>query len=323
MSHNIALNFEDGVTRFIECKPGETVADAAYRAGHQHPAGLPRRRLRHLQVPRAKSGGYDGGCLHRGRADRRGSGGGLCLACQMRPETDLVAAHRRLLGGLQDPGHGLPGRGASAWSSCPTARSACRSRSRTPAGCISCRASTSTSWCRAPDQRAPTPSARRRARTRDLPGPQRAGRADEQLSDRARQAGRRAEPQRARRQLLPARHQAAAAVAGGRHRAGAVPVHAGQGWRRPAASSRSTWSTASPTTATWSGSRRSRSYAKRIPSFTFATCVADEGSAHPRKGYVTAHLEAKHLNGGEVDVYLCGPPPMVEAVRAWLPATRA
>ena len=56
----------------------------------------------------------------------------------------------------------------------------------------------------------------------------------------------------------------------------------------------------------------------RIPSFTFETCVAAEGSAHPRKGYVTAHIEPGHLNGGDVDVYLCGPPPMVDAVRAWL-----
>lgn len=31
MTYSIALNFEDGVTRFIDCKPGETVLDAAYR----------------------------------------------------------------------------------------------------------------------------------------------------------------------------------------------------------------------------------------------------------------------------------------------------
>jgi benzoate/toluate 1,2-dioxygenase reductase subunit len=43
-----------------------------------------------------------------------------------------------------------------------------------------------------------------------------------------------------------------------------------------------------------------------------------EGSAHPRKGYVMAQVEPGHLNGGDVDVYLCGPPPMVDAVRAWL-----
>ena len=30
------------------------------------------------------------------------------------------------------------------------------------------------------------------------------------------------------------------------------------------------------------------------------------------------HVEASHLNDGDVDVYLCGPPAMVDAVRAWL-----
>ena len=59
-------------------------------------------------------------------------------------------------------------------------------------------------------------------------------------------------------------------------------------------------------------------YAARIPGFSFATCVAAEASAHPRKGYVTAHIAPDHLHGGDVDVYLCGPPPMVDAVRGWL-----
>src|SRR5690606_29490519 len=31
MSYNIALNFEDGVTRFISCNEGDAVLDAAYR----------------------------------------------------------------------------------------------------------------------------------------------------------------------------------------------------------------------------------------------------------------------------------------------------
>lgn len=33
MSHTIALDFEDGVTRFIRCKGTESVVDAAYRQG--------------------------------------------------------------------------------------------------------------------------------------------------------------------------------------------------------------------------------------------------------------------------------------------------
>ena len=40
MSHQIALNFEDGVTRFVNANPGETVADAAYRQGINIPCLL-------------------------------------------------------------------------------------------------------------------------------------------------------------------------------------------------------------------------------------------------------------------------------------------
>jgi benzoate/toluate 1,2-dioxygenase reductase subunit len=55
--------------------------------------------------------------------------------------------------------------------------------------------------------------------------------------------------------------------------------------------------------------------AKRLPGFSFACCVADENSTYPHKGYVTRFIEPAQLNGGDVDVYLCGPPPMVQAVR--------
>lgn len=56
----------------------------------------------------------------------------------------------------------------------------------------------------------------------------------------------------------------------------------------------------------------------KLAGFDYRTCVADGGSAHDRKGYVTAHVEPEWLNGGDVDVYLCGPVAMVEAVRGWL-----
>lgn len=57
------------------------------------------------------------------------------------------------------------------------------------------------------------------------------------------------------------------------------------------------------------------------PQFEYVTCVADEASSHPRKGYATAHVEPGWMNGGDVDVYLCGPVPMVEAVRNWMKAS--
>jgi benzoate/toluate 1,2-dioxygenase reductase subunit len=58
-------------------------------------------------------------------------------------------------------------------------------------------------------------------------------------------------------------------------------------------------------------------YRAKLPNFTYATVVADTGSLHPRKGWVTQHMAAEALNEGDVDVYLCGPPPMVDAVRKY------
>jgi NAD(P)H-flavin reductase/ferredoxin len=64
-------------------------------------------------------------------------------------------------------------------------------------------------------------------------------------------------------------------------------------------------------------------YTKALPNFSFACTVADENSSYPNKGYVTRYIEPEHLNGGDADVYLCGPPPMVDAVRSFLTAQTA
>jgi benzoate/toluate 1,2-dioxygenase reductase subunit len=56
----------------------------------------------------------------------------------------------------------------------------------------------------------------------------------------------------------------------------------------------------------------------QIANFSYRTCVASAESTHDRKGYVTEHIETEWLNNGDVDVYLCGPVAMVEAVTAWL-----
>ena len=55
-------------------------------------------------------------------------------------------------------------------------------------------------------------------------------------------------------------------------------------------------------------------FAEALPNFRYTTVVVDAASEHPRKGYVTHHMNAEVLNDGDVDVYLCGPPPMVDAV---------
>ncbi|MFZ6772148.1 benzoate 1,2-dioxygenase electron transfer component BenC [Undibacterium sp. SXout7W] len=58
--------------------------------------------------------------------------------------------------------------------------------------------------------------------------------------------------------------------------------------------------------------------AAQHPQFTYRTCVAAADSQHTRKGYVTQHIEPEWLNAGDVDMYLCGPVAMVDAVKKWL-----
>jgi benzoate/toluate 1,2-dioxygenase reductase subunit len=55
--------------------------------------------------------------------------------------------------------------------------------------------------------------------------------------------------------------------------------------------------------------------AQELPQLTWDYCVSDPESSAPNKGYVTGLIRPEHLYDGDVAVYLCGPPPMVEAVR--------
>lgn len=61
---------------------------------------------------------------------------------------------------------------------------------------------------------------------------------------------------------------------------------------------------------------RVRALADQIGNVTVITVLAAPDEDHDRKGFVTDHLSTADLNGGDCDVYLCGPPPMVDAVRA-------
>ncbi|ODQ92871.1 benzoate 1,2-dioxygenase electron transfer component BenC [Mycolicibacterium holsaticum] len=55
--------------------------------------------------------------------------------------------------------------------------------------------------------------------------------------------------------------------------------------------------------------------AGELSNFTWDYCVADKNSAATHKGYVTALMTPEHLHEGDASIYLCGPPPMVDAVR--------
>lgn len=61
-----------------------------------------------------------------------------------------------------------------------------------------------------------------------------------------------------------------------------------------------------------------RAYEEKLPNFTWDLIASEEGTSAPHTGYVTQIIEPQHLNDGDVDIYLCGPPPMVNAVSKWL-----
>ena len=56
--------------------------------------------------------------------------------------------------------------------------------------------------------------------------------------------------------------------------------------------------------------------ASALDGFTWDHCVSDPRSTAEHKGYVTGLIEPTHLHDGDAALYLCGPPPMVEAVRS-------
>ena len=91
MAHSIALNFEDGVTRFIECHPGETIADASYRLGINIPLDC-RDGVCGTCKFRVESGAYDRGNYLEDALTEEEAAMGWALACQTRPKTDLVVA---------------------------------------------------------------------------------------------------------------------------------------------------------------------------------------------------------------------------------------
>jgi benzoate/toluate 1,2-dioxygenase reductase subunit len=89
MAHNIALNFEDGVTRFVTCDADESVADASFRAGINIPLDCRDGACGTCKC-RAESGDFDAGTYIEDALTEQEFAEGYALACQMRPLGDLV-----------------------------------------------------------------------------------------------------------------------------------------------------------------------------------------------------------------------------------------
>jgi benzoate/toluate 1,2-dioxygenase reductase subunit len=321
MSHNIALQFEDGVTRFIHCNPDETLADAAYRQKVNIPLDCRDgacgtcRGLCESGDYDLPEGSYIEDALSADEAARR-----VILACQMRPRSDCVVQ-------------------------VPASSAACKTGASRHAGRIAAveRLSESTigfsieldagacpdflagqyvnveipgsGLTRAYSFSSPPGAPRAEFLVRNVPD----GRMSHFLRDEAK-AG---QPitftgpngsfylREVERPLL--------FLAGGTGLApflAMLDVLAASGCAQPV---RLVYGVTRDEDLV--GLAQLDVLKARLPQFDYRSCVVDPASAHPRKGYVTAHVEPEWLHGGDVDVYLCGPVAMVDAVRQWLDAS--
>jgi benzoate/toluate 1,2-dioxygenase reductase subunit len=318
VGHNIALNFEDGVTRFVECRSEETVADASYRLGINIPLDCRDGACGTCKC-RVQSGEYDGGSYIEDALTDEEAAQGLALACQMRAKTDLVVdifassevcktrgqrfqAQLKSVERLSDTTIFFTLEGAGPVSFLP--------------GQYVNVLVPGTDQRRSYSFASPPGADTQSFLVRDIkPGLMstflREGAAAGTSVEFVGPAGS-FYLRDARRPLLflaggtglaPFLSMLGRLGQAGAQAAGAQPIHMVYGVTND---------------ADLVGVDQLEALASRVPGFTFSTCVAAGDSGHPRKGYVTAHIEPAHLNGGEVDIYLCGPPPMVDAVRGWL-----
>ena len=311
MEHKIALNFEDGVTRFIATRPDETVADASYRLGINIPLDCRDGACGTCKC-RIEAGAFDPGSYIEDALTDEEAAEGYGLACQMKPKSDLVlsiaasssvcktkiARHDAVVEAVETlspttitlvlrpaapvaflPGQyvnvDVPGSGqrrSYSFSSAPESETASFLVRRIPGGAMT----TFLTERAAPGIPVSFTGPVGSFYLRDLRRPILMLAGGTGLAP----------------LLSMLEHLAATSSA--------HPVHLVYGV------------TSDPDLVEIG---RLDAIASRLANFTYATCVADADSAHPRKGYVTAHLGPEHLKGGDVDVYLCGPPAMVEAVR--------
>ena len=89
MDHRVALAFEDGVTRFITCRDDQTVADASYRARINIPLDC-RDGACGTCKALCESGEFDGGTYLEDALSDDEAQSGYVLPCSMKPRSDLV-----------------------------------------------------------------------------------------------------------------------------------------------------------------------------------------------------------------------------------------
>ncbi|MCZ0999476.1 benzoate 1,2-dioxygenase electron transfer component BenC [Streptomyces mirabilis] len=313
MSFQVALNFEDGITRFIECRPDETVAEASYKARINIPLDC-RDGACGTCKSLCESGRYDGGDYIEEALTDDEAASGFCLPCQMTPHSDLV---------LRIP------------SSSAAAKTAAATHTATLAA-IRRHSATTVEFALDVDDRNGLDFLPGQYVNIAVPGTDQArsysfssGPAQRQISFLVRiveggaMSGYLTERSRVGDRVeftgpmgsfyLRELARPVLLLAGG---TGLAPLlsmlecMAQEPVTRPV---QLLYGVTSDRDLVHLDTLED--YAEVIPSFTFDHCVADPSSSARNKGFVTGLIDASTLHNGDVDVYLCGPPPMVEAVR--------
>jgi benzoate/toluate 1,2-dioxygenase reductase subunit len=313
MSFQVALNFEDGITRFVECRPDETVAEASYKARINIPLDC-RDGACGTCKSLCESGSYDGGDYIDEALTEDEAALGYCLPCQMTPHSDLVlriasssaaaktaaAAHSATLADIRRHGAttveftlDVDDRDALDFLPGQYVNIAVPGTDQ----------SRSYSFSSGPNQRQIS------FLVRNVDG----GAMSRYLTERARVGDRLHFTGPMGSFYLREPVRPVLLLAGGTGLAPLLSMLERMAQQPPGRPVHLLYGVTTDQDLVHLDTLED--YAQVIPAFTFDHCVADPSSGARNKGFVTNLMDTGTLHDGNADVYLCGPPAMVEAVR--------
>ncbi|MEE4024180.1 benzoate 1,2-dioxygenase electron transfer component BenC [Gordonia sp. PKS22-38] len=318
-THQVALAFEDGVTRFITCREDQTVADASYRQRINIPLDC-RDGACGTCKAFCESGDYDGGTYIEDALSESESAEGYALPCSMKPRTDLilqisatsdvaktqaatftgtVVDIERLSDSTMRLGIEIPNRGDLAFLPGQYVNIAVPGTDDGEGGLLS----RSYSFANGPHEE------RLVFLVKLSPG----GAMSTYLTDRARRGESITFTGPHGSFFLREASRPVLLLAGG---TGLAPILSMLRKLHDDNSRRKVHLIYGVSTDIDLVALDEIEYfARELPGFTWDHCVSDPQSAAANKGYVMSLIEPDHLYDGDVAIYLCGPPPMVESVR--------
>ncbi|MDV8000724.1 benzoate 1,2-dioxygenase electron transfer component BenC [Rhodococcus sp. IEGM 1408] len=317
MSYQVALGFEDGVTRFITCGPSETVADASYKARINIPLDC-RDGACGTCKSLCESGDFDGGDYIDDALTEAEAAAGYCLPCQMVPRSDLVVQ--------------IPTTSDVAKTTAATHPATVTAVTRLAEGAfaLSVELDDRRALAFLPGQyvNVSVPGTDQVRSYSFSTGPD-----DDRLSFLIKYApGGAMSEYLAQRCAVGDRLELTGPMGSFFLRESPRPLLllAGGTGLAPVLSILESLAVADsgdrPVHLVYGTSRDADvvytdlldDYVTRLPGLTWDLIVSDPATAYPNTGYVTGLIRPEHVHNGEADVYLCGPPPMVESVRTFL-----